>query len=233
MIDKALSKLTAGSSTQDRQQILQLLVEYWHGQIAPEDSIPERILTQYSLPEPLRWWYKWAGNRASIMSGQNFLLNPDELKYRNEAENQKLVFYVENQGVYQWSTLIEGKDPPVYGRFNDDEAWQAEGILLSEHLLNVCLFEAIFCHSPFGASASYVPEDTLQKLIKEIPPIAIKGWRWTGGMGFFVKNGIFMHVAKYEASGETCHSVWIGAKSREPLAVLRPIIDDTWESVEF
>jgi hypothetical protein len=39
------------------------------------------------VPEQLRWWYGWAGNRASIMSGQNFLLMPDRLEYGNEIEN--------------------------------------------------------------------------------------------------------------------------------------------------
>jgi hypothetical protein len=31
--------------------------------------------------------------------------------------NGRLFFYVENQGVYQWSTLSAGDDPPVFGRY--------------------------------------------------------------------------------------------------------------------
>jgi hypothetical protein len=57
------------------------------------------------LPLPLRWWYRWAGKRSEVMSGQNFLFEPrpdDQLKYRQlRIEDGHLRFYIENQGVYE------------------------------------------------------------------------------------------------------------------------------------
>ena len=59
----------------------------------------------------------------------------------------RLLFYVENQGVYQWSTLLEGDDPPVFGRYEGRGRWAKEGVTLSEHLILMCLFEAVMCHA--------------------------------------------------------------------------------------
>jgi hypothetical protein len=103
---------------------------------------------------------------------------------------------------------------------------------LSEHLILACLFEAVMCHAPYGASASWLSGPVLNRIIEHIPSIPISPWRWTGSMQFYAKGGAFMHTAPNgEIGGEQGYSVWIGAKTEHPLRFLKPFIDQGWEHV--
>ena len=55
------------------------------------------------------------------------------------VKDGRLHFYAENQGVYQWSTLPHGEDPPVFGRYGGRGRWGQEDITLTEHLILMCL----------------------------------------------------------------------------------------------
>ena len=142
-----------------------------------------------------------------------------------------LLFYIENQGVYQWATLAEGDDPPVFGRYNDGEAWQPEGITLSEHLIIACLFEAIVCHSPYGASIAWLKEDKLQQIVGQRPHLSTLSWRWPGATRFYAGGGAFMCICRCPICGEAGYSIWIGAKTEETLQFLKPHIGTDWDYV--
>jgi len=177
----------------------------------------------------LRWWYRWAGKRDEILSGQNFLREPREIDIRDGF----LRFYDENQGVYEWATLLHGEDPPVVGRLDDCDSWTAENLRLSEHLILACLFEAIFCHAKYSASVAWLAERKLAEIIKTIPPIAIGAWGWFDSK-FFARRGAFMCAGVNDVvDGEKHYSVWIGAKTRKPLQFLKSHVDESWESVEI
>lgn len=118
-LDRALALLREPTTLEDRLHVLQQLVEFWHGPICPQDGMTDAQLTGMSLPWSLQWWYRWAGKRKKIMSGQNRLMCPGEKMLTVKDGN--LRFYVENQFVYQWSTLPHGMDPPVFGRYNDTD----------------------------------------------------------------------------------------------------------------
>ncbi len=204
------------------------VVEYCHGPISPEDGFSDQELNGLTMPYPLRWWYRWAGRRSDIMSGQNFLLAPDKLRIKDGL----LEFYVENQYCYQWGTHVEGEDPPVFGRSETTNPRNPEGIALSEHLILACLFEATMCHSPYGASASWLEQSVLDKISEHIPPIVINPWRWLGSTRFYAKGGAFMYtMPNGEFNGKQGYSVWIGAKTEQPLRFLKPYIDKGWEYV--
>ena len=227
-IDAALDRLRNPVNVEERLWVLQQLVGYWHGPIRPEDGFREDDLEGLSIPYPLRWWYWWAGRRREIMSGQNHLLDPDKLSARDGL----LEFYVENQYCYQWGTLLEGDDPPVFGREETIKPWEPEDITLSEHLILACLFEAIICHSPYGASTAWLDESILARIIEHVPPIAVNTWHWAGGTRFYAKGGAFMYtMGEFDIDGEQGNSVWIGAKTDHPLKFLRPFIDENWEYV--
>ena len=227
-IDAALDHLRCPVKVEERLWVLRQVVEYWHGKISPEDGFSDQELAGLSIPYPLRWWYRWAGRRERIMSGQNFLLAPDKLKIKDGL----LEFYVENQYCYRWGTYLEGEDPPVFGRSETTEPWKPEGIVLSEHLILACLFEATMCHSPYGASASWLEQSILDKIIEHIPPIAVSPWRWLGSTRFYVNAGAFMYTMPNGLiNGDQGYSVWIGAKTEHPLQFLEPYIDKGWEYV--
>jgi hypothetical protein len=228
-LDQSLHDLTSSSSVNERLAILRQLAEYWHGPISPDAGLAEEELQSKQLPYPLRWWYQLAGRRESMLSGQNKLLGPDELELDQDG---RLLFYVENQGVYLWSTLPEGNDPPVWGILNEgDNQWIEEGMPLSEFLIGACLFEAIM-QAPFGASAACADKSTLDKIIAELRPLSLVPWRWPWYPSkFFGRDGAFMFVAPNDDNfGNKGFSIWIGAKTEQPLTFLKPIVDkQTWE----
>jgi hypothetical protein len=232
-IDHALDRLRQPTLIEDRLNVLQHVVDYWHGPIRRQDGMSEAELAGSCLPAALRWWYRWAGRRLEIMSGQNFLLAPRGKRGQPFMRGDRLQFYVENQYVYRWATLPDGDDPPVFGRYKDDEPWEAEGVRISEHLILACLFEAVSRHANFFASAAWLDEDKFATLAERVPPIAIPPWRWMGSR-FFARNGAFMYAALNGTDkGKKYYSVWIGAKSPKPLRFLRPLLDETWECAEI
>ncbi len=227
-IDAALDRLRCQIDVEERLRVLRRLVAFWHGPIGPGDGLGEKELAGLAIPDPLRWWYRWAGNRRNVISGQNELLAPEKLLARDD----RLVFYGENQWCYEWATLFEGDDPPVFGRVRASDPWEPEGMLLSEHLILACLFEAILCHSSYGASASWLQQSVLDEIIEHVPPIAINPRRWGGSARFYAKGGAFMcTMPNVEIDGELGYSVWIGAKTEHSLRFLKPLIDEAWEHV--
>jgi hypothetical protein len=232
VLDRALGRLRQPTTVHDRLDVLRHLIEFWHGPIGPDDGMTDADMTSQPLPMPLSWWYRFAGKRQEIMSGQNILFVPRDFqnKYRMLRHiNGRLFFYVENQGVYQWSTLSAGDDPPVFGRYEGRGRWAKEGVTLSEHLILMCLFEAVMCHAECQVSASWLPEHKLREIARTIPPLAVGPWRWTDTT-FFARGGAFMCTARYPvAEGTKEYSVWIGAKTPEPLQSLKPLMDETWE----
>lgn len=224
----ALASLLAPTTTLERIEILEALVDYWHPPIRPEDGMKREELGSLRLPATLARWYRWAGNRTEIMSGQNHLLAPSEII----AKDGVLIFYLENQGVYEWATTCEGDDPPVLGRYESSDPWTPEGMTLSEHLICMCLFEAILS-APYSASTGWLESDQFER-IREGFPIALHGWNWPGPSRFYLAEGVFMHAGTYqEDEKRSGYSLWIGAKAREPMGFLRPLIDKSWDHAEF
>jgi hypothetical protein len=144
------------------------------------------------------------------------------------------VFYVENQGVYVWSTLPEGEDPPVWGRFNEPgEPWTEEGMTLSEFLIQACLFEAVMS-APHGAATGWVNEPTLTRIVTPLPRLPLAPWHWPVYPTYFHAGGgaFVFSCPSGDAEGvDRTYSVWVAAKTPQPLGYLREIVDDTWDSV--
>jgi hypothetical protein len=232
-LDSALSNMGDNSDLQTRLSLLKMLAEHFHGPINPSDGIGEEELNQWSLPKPLRWWFQLAGRRSEILSHQNHLLCPDKEKpeYLRVAEGERLLFYSENQGVYHWSTACEGNDPPVWGRFNEQgEPWTEEGMPLSAFLIGICIFEAIM-QAPHGASVSWIDQEGLNRLTGNLPELRLVPWRWPAfPTRFYYHQGAFMMSSPNDNSeGKKQFSVWIGAKTADPVSFLKDFVDDTWE----
>jgi hypothetical protein len=233
-LDRSLDQLGSPTTVHDRLDVLRQLVNFWHGPIRPEDGMSDVEIGGVPLPLPLRWWYRWAGKRNDVLSGQNFLFVPRD--YRNKyrvlaVRDGRLRFYVENQGVYEWATLPNGDDPPVFGRYGLKGRWAQEQVTLSEHLILMCLFELMTRHNGYGATAAWLDAKRLEAIVTHIPPLAIAPWRWMGAK-FFAGRGAFMCTALNGKSGsEKQYSVWIAAKTEQPLQFLKPLLDHAWEHV--
>jgi hypothetical protein len=132
-----------------------------------------------------------------------------------------------------WSTTLESNDPPEWGRFNDIRVpWTKEGMTLSEFLIGACLFQAIM-DAPFGASMAWAEQATLDRIAEVIHPLPLAPWRWPANPSrFYADRGAFMFAAPNDDNlGNKAFSLWIGAKTKEPVAFLKQIVDDTWEHV--
>jgi hypothetical protein len=233
-VDQALNRLKHPTTVHDRLDILRSLVNFWHGPTRPEDGMSDAEIGGVQLPLPLRWWYRWAGKREEVMSRQNFLFVPRDWRFRHRVlhvRKGRLYFYVENQGVYQWSTLPDGDDPPIFGRYECRGRWARERVTLSQHLILACLFEAIICHARYGARVTWLDEDKFNLITRTIPPLAIPPWRWCETR-FFAGRGAFMCATENgEINGKKGYSIHIGAKTEHPLQFLKPYLDDRWEYV--
>ena len=97
LVDRALDSLRRPTTVEDRLGVLQQLVEFWHGPIKPEDGMSDAELAGVPLPMPLRWWYRWAGKRTEIMSGQNFLYRPVDKYWQLTVEGDVLEQYHSGQ----------------------------------------------------------------------------------------------------------------------------------------
>jgi hypothetical protein len=87
--------------------------------------------------------------------------------------------------------------------------------------VEVCLFEAILS-APYRA-AGWAEESTLARLQKELPPLPLTPWRWPQFPSqFYGREGAFMFACpNLTPEGAQAYSVWIGAKSPQPLAFLK------------
>jgi hypothetical protein len=98
-LDRTLDRLGGPTTVHDRLDVLRQLVNFWHSPIQSEDGMSDAEIGSVSLPLPLRWWFRWAGKRTDVLSGQNFLFVPRD--YRNKyrvlaVRDGRLRFYVEN-----------------------------------------------------------------------------------------------------------------------------------------
>lgn len=228
-LDAMLRDLGPSTTPDVRFATLQALVEFWHGPIGVADGLTEAALDGLHMPPMLKRWYRWAGRRDDILSGQNFLLSPDRLR----DADRRLLFYTENQACYFWATLLDGDDPPVFGREDERDAWQPEGMRLSEHLILAALLEAIIRFAPYGATA-WADRRQFEEIARVIPPLAIPPWRWCGRTQFHAGGGAFM-IAFIDAvmDGRPRCDIWIGAKEQEPLLFLRSLSGIDWNHAAF
>lgn len=200
----------------------------WYGNFVENDGLPKAKLklSKYHLPPPLVALYQFVGQRKEVISFQNQLLNPDEL----DLQGPLLVFYVENQGVYLWAARIDGENPQVVGKFNQErEEWQAEEELLATFLYELCLFEAVM-GAPYGASASSCSKDELEAILKYWTPIPYGAWRWPAyPTRFYAINGALLVVMpNYDEYTIVC-----GARKKENLDFMKQFVNKGWDHCNF
>ncbi len=237
-LDQALDRLKQPTTVHDRLDVLRHLVNFWHGPIEPEDGMSgvEQV-GGVPLPFPLQFWYGWAGKRTEVMTGQNIFFTPRDYRRRNTIlaiKEDRLHFHVENQGVYEWSTLPYGDDPQVFGRYECkgsaprpntrssslDRYWTRAG---NSYRFEKALARARKMRCPCNGNRALSP--------RHIPPLAIPPWL---GTQFFARRGAFMCAAENgQHEGKKWYSVWIGAKTEHPLQFIKPLLDKSWGLVSI
>jgi hypothetical protein len=98
---------------------LERFIEFWYGPRKPEYSEPEDRL--YSLPDPLRRFYAFAGRwpAPSARQADQFFYTGTghhlhDLDSHSVRKDGRLIFFTEYQGDWDGLTLTSGEDPPVW-----------------------------------------------------------------------------------------------------------------------
>jgi hypothetical protein len=186
----------------------------WHESPPPRSGFVEAKLAESAMPPPLRRLYELVGRWPGVIV-QNHLVPPDRL----EEKDGKTVFYVENQGVCEWSTRFGEADPPVWMCTHEDvcETSFQEEEPLSRWLLQMVVFEATF-GSPHHAVVVGISADALPPALDGLRTLPLNGWRWpVYPTRFYVGEDVLTCVNPTEPSDESSFDVVVGAKGVEPV----------------
>ena len=131
--------------------------------LAPGDGLPEAEIAAAEarlglrLPTILREFYALVGRRKDINTVHNRLVSLEEL----EVDQDRLVFYEENQAVFLWGVSIrdpEDANPAVFMAENQQElAWEFDHDHLSEFLRAMVFWQAVnggMAYSGIGTATS-------------------------------------------------------------------------------
>jgi hypothetical protein len=192
----------------------------WHGppraQASPADEPAD-------VPGPLRRFYDVA-NRWPGFIVQNSLVRPPS------REGDRLVFYVENQGLCSWmSSRSGGDDAPVWAEATGGEA-VIEDEPLSRFLITVAILEAVFGSSE-GASAAWLHRDRVDSGFGPLRQLPFAPWRgFPEGATFYASDDL-LAVSSVNATPESNEylSVWVGARDPAALSALDSFMDESWE----
>lgn len=199
----------------------------------PEFGIPRNDLAAIQMPEPLRRFYEFAGRWPGLYR-QNRLLAPDELRH----DGDKLVFYEENQVVFEWATDLEGEDPPVWFREPGADPnygrWHAERAPLSAFLLQSLLLEFTFgLGATAGTSSGWsIPSEIVARIVDPLEPVPfgpLGGQYDSSTSWLFASDDLIVRVEMTGFAAEWW--VTVAATCREAFEYLRPIIADGGEGL--
>ena len=164
----------------------------WAEPIEPQDGWSNADLTAAErrlgvrLPEAFREAYALFGKRPDLTSNQDRLLMPAELRLDGDA----LVFRVENQGVVEWGTALDGADPAVLMRHPDKEIWEAWLPSFSGACVEMVLSEALFAGD--DTVDRELDAEAVTELEARYPLLAIPrtgpGTRWFAGPDVILRD---------------------------------------------
>jgi len=173
----------------------------WYG---PPDRTGEIPGEAERLPGPLQAWYEAASSYSSPVTFHNRILDPDEV----DEHDGKLVFWLENQEVYEWAADPDDDDPLVYERATvDGEPWHPTGVRLSAFLVSVAVFEAVLS-AEHSLHAADLTEAERGDLLAPLRPLPMPGP--TVGAQLYAGEGLLAFVGPHGdgAQNRTSSTRW-------------------------
>jgi hypothetical protein len=173
------------------------------------------------VPAPLGAWYAAEEAWGRSLAFQNMILKPSELATKDGLT----LFYVENQGVWQWA-YGSGADPDVFDRENEPGIpWSPTGASLSEFLVQAAMFEAIF-GSRLGATAIDIDRPHFDSVVSSLEPVSMTPWSWPGpDSRLYVSDRVLAFGSVNDRPGtpvtaDSHYELVVAAKSNDDLAYL-------------
>jgi hypothetical protein len=140
----------------------------WYG---PPERPPTLLPGAQRLPRPLRDWYAATSCYLRPVTVYNTVLGPEKV----EEVDGKLVFWLENQEVYEWGCDLDGDDPFVYERPSVEGApWYPTSVPLSAFLVSVAVFEAVL-NAEHRAHGSELSPTHSEQVLAPLRPLPMPG----------------------------------------------------------
>ncbi len=219
-VESALLELRNLGTTKQREGVLNRFSKAWYG-VGIESTVGEPVGGKSRVVPDA---YQALARIGAVARSNNRLLQEFEVR----KVGQYLVFYVENQGVCEWSFRQESADPPVWFRHNEPGArWRRDSDSMSEFAIKVALFDAVHM-SPIGASISWLALKDANKLIKLFIPVAVSPLLF-GPTSFYVHAGALLALMK---NGSGWFSATLAARHPRSLDFVQDLVVG-WERVSF
>jgi hypothetical protein len=152
---------------------LEQFLIHWYGPAPQPGALPDADFSE--APEALAHWYRLAARWPHLtQQAQNHLAAPNELT----MEDGKCLFWLESQGVWEWAFEPDQPNPMVFDRETDSgQAWHPTGIVLSEFLVQVAMFERVM-NGTLGAAAHGLNPQQLAAALAPMHALNLPAWRW-------------------------------------------------------
>lgn len=180
----------------------------------------------FRLPKVLREFYLLAGNHEKINDSHNRLLWVEYV----ESEDNKLIFYQENQGVCEWAidlSDIEKDDPPVWiGQSvaeQDALEWHPDAPNLSYFLLMMLCWQSISGGLDFTGLADNIEKSAVQK-VKDNFELLDDG-KYNTGFQVFINQGQIVCLST--SQNET--NIYAGASNEQKFHEIEELLKIKWD----
>lgn len=215
MADDFLSNLSSGGAGSASRFLTD-----WYGEPATPPGGTQ------AADDPLRHLHELAARWPEAIRQNRLLLPP-------ESRDGRLVFYVENQGVFEWATEpAAAENARVWGREPDESAWAEEEPRLAAFVVELLVFEAIM-GSTHGASVAWLAPERASEALGPLEPLRLGAWRWPDYPTTFYAGGArqLAVVTPNRVPGDSRESVtvMVAARDSEALAYLDSVVDESWE----
>ncbi len=164
-------------------------------------------------PASLRWLHR----EELAVASQNQWVSPDELA----AEDGRLVFYVENQGVCVWATAPSEANGPMWVQDASEEMWREESPALDGFLLQAMIFETV-AGAPWGGLVSWCEKKDALKVCATMTRLTLAP---TARLGELYAGEDLLMTRVPNGDGDT---LWIGARTQAAEDRVRGIADLDW-----
>jgi hypothetical protein len=216
----------AQSDDENAWRRLHQFLNDWYGPPArPGEMTPARA----TVGDALNAWHEMAAQWKVSVANQNQVLNTDAIW----TEGGKVVFYVENQGVWLWAAGTQ-VPPHIYERENVDQGeWTPTGESLAQFFLHMAWFEAVM-GAPVASTLIDVTAEQLEAVSSRYSNLECRPWRFPGPAHqlWHRPGSLLLSCANQQPdtpiTEASTFSVFIGAQDPSGLAFLSEV-DVDWD----
>lgn len=199
-----------------------------YGEFGHDDEIDAKYLQDKRIPQPLKAFYRFAGNR--LVHGQKSIMfyNTIPMPWELEYSNDEVIFYIHEGRFYVWAAVGAEENPPIV-KIDEYGVRTYEEERLCGFLYQVCLYEG--CLSFKYNIQYFVTYDTIHDVLipwNRFPFVTRQADDFFPNMFFYSKNALgFLWINKAKNRSNAWIKVctfFCGAKTPQDLAFMKSFI---------